>query len=69
MIIDCISIYAIFPEELLQYVIFSMLSVNYLLFNCVSKTLLKGIFLGDYNKNMGHGPFGGLTNIDVIISK
>jgi hypothetical protein len=30
----------------LLYVIFSMLSVNYPLFNCVSKTLLKGIFLG-----------------------
>ncbi|CAB9545001.1 hypothetical protein BROOK1789C_2106 [Bathymodiolus brooksi thiotrophic gill symbiont] len=29
------------PEPLV-----SMLSVNYPLFNCVSKTLLKGIFLG-----------------------
>jgi hypothetical protein len=40
-----ITIYAIFPEELLHYVIFSMLNVNYPLLNCVSKTLLKGIFV------------------------
>ena len=47
-IVQCIyiSIYATFPEEVLHYVIFSMLSVNYSLFNCVSKTLLKKIFLG-----------------------
>jgi hypothetical protein len=69
VIINCISIYAIFPEELLLYVIFSMLSVNYPLFNCVSKTLLKGIFFRGTIKNMGHGPFGGLKNIEVIISK
>jgi hypothetical protein len=42
VIMNCISIYATFPEELLHYVIFSVLSVNYPLFNCVSKTLLKG---------------------------
>jgi hypothetical protein len=45
-----------------------MLSVNYPLFNCVSKTLLKGIFLGGLKK-MGHGLFGDLKNIEVIISK
>ena len=50
--------YAIFSEELLQYVILSMLSVNYPLFNCISKTPLK----------MGYGLFGGLKNIEVIIS-
>jgi hypothetical protein len=33
-----------------------MLSVNYLLFNCVSKT------------KMGHGLFGGLKNIEMIKS-
>jgi hypothetical protein len=68
VIINCISIYAIFPEELLHYVIFSMLSVNYPLFNCVSKTLLKGIFVRRTIKTMGHGLFGGLKNIEVIIS-
>jgi hypothetical protein len=59
VIINCISIYAIFPEELLHYVIFSMLSVNYPLFNCVSKTLLKGTFWGDYKKN-GEKSFWGV---------
>jgi hypothetical protein len=46
-----------------------MLSVNYPLFNCVSKTLLKGIFLRGTIKKMGHGLIGGLKNIEVIISK
>ena len=44
-------------------------SVNYPLFNCVSKTLLKGIFFRGTIKQMGHGLFGGLKNIEVIISK
>jgi hypothetical protein len=43
-----------------------MLSVNYPLFNCVSKTLLKGICFRGITKN---GLFGGLKNIEVIISK
>jgi hypothetical protein len=46
-----------------------MLSVNYPLFNCVSKTLLKGIFFRGTLQKMGHGLFGGLKNIEVIISK
>jgi hypothetical protein len=60
VIINCISIYAIFPEELLHYVIFSMLSVNYPLFNCVSKTLLKGIFVRRNYKNNGVWAFWGV---------
>jgi hypothetical protein len=66
VIINCISIYAIFPEELMHYVIFSILSVNYPLFNCVSKTLLKGIFFRGTIKKMGYRLFGGLKNIEVL---
>jgi hypothetical protein len=47
-----------------------VLSVNYPLFNCVSKTLLKGIFRGTI-KNGVWGFFGrgGVKDIEVIISK
>jgi hypothetical protein len=46
-----------------------MLSVNYPLFNCVTKTLIKGIILRELCKKMGHGIFGGLKHIEVVISK
>jgi hypothetical protein len=38
-------------------------------FPCRPWQLLKGIFFRGIIKKMGHGLFGGLKNIEVIISK